>query len=54
MATSVLVAMKITRVILRACDNRAELSALVAIVMVLAIGNFGEVDAAALLFYHGH
>ena len=49
----VLIAMKITRVIVRAYDNRAGLSAFVTIMMVLAIGILAKFDAAALLFHHG-
>jgi hypothetical protein len=33
--------------------QRAEFSAFVAIMMVLAIGILAKFDAAALLFYHG-
>jgi hypothetical protein len=52
---SVLVAMRITKVILRAHDKRAELSAFVTLVMVLAIGTLAKFDAAAaLLFHHRH
>jgi hypothetical protein len=51
----VLVAMKIMKVMLRAYDKRAELFALVTLVMVLAIGTLAKFDAAAaLLFHHGH
>ena len=47
--------MKIMKVMLRAYDKRAELFALVTLVMVLAIGTLAKFDAAAaLLFYHGH
>jgi hypothetical protein len=54
MPTSVLVAMRIMKVILRAYDKRAELSAFVTLVMVLAIGTLAKFDAAALLFHHRH
>jgi hypothetical protein len=50
----VLIAMRITKVILRAYDSRTELSAFVTIMMVLAIGILAKFDAAALLFHHGH
>jgi hypothetical protein len=54
MPTSVLVAMRIMKVILRAYDKRAELSAFVTVVMVLAIGALAKLDAAILLFHRGH
>jgi hypothetical protein len=53
MPTSVLVAMRITKVILRAYDKRAELLAFMTIVMVLAIGTLAKFDAAALVFHQG-
>jgi intracellular septation protein A len=53
MPTTVLVAMRITKVILWAYDKRAELSAFVTVVMVLTIGALTS-DAAILLFHRGH
>ena len=50
----VLVAMRIMKVMLRTYDKRAELSAFLMLVMVLAIGTLAKFDAAALLFHHGH
>jgi intracellular septation protein A len=54
MPTTVLVAMRITKVILWAYDKRAELSACVTVVMVLTIGALTKLDAAILLFHRGH
>jgi hypothetical protein len=48
------VAMRIMKVMLRTYDKRAELSAFLMLVMVLAIGTLAKFDAAALLFHHGH
>ena len=45
--------MKITRVIVRAYDNRSELLAFVTIMMVLASGILAKFDAAVMLFHHG-
>jgi hypothetical protein len=46
--------MRITKVILRAYDKRAELSAFVTVVMVVTIGALTKLDAATLLFHRGH
>jgi hypothetical protein len=50
----VLVAMRIMKVMLRTYDKRAELSAFLMLVIVLAIGTLAKFDAAAVLFHHGH
>jgi hypothetical protein len=42
------------KVILRAYDKRAELSAFLTLVIVLAIGTLAKFDAATLLFHHRH
>jgi hypothetical protein len=50
----VLVAMRTMKVVQRAHDKRAELSAFATLVMVLAIATLAKFDAAAPLFDHGH
>ena len=51
---SVMVTMRIRKIILRALDKQAELSVFVSIVMVLAIGILAKFDAAAPLSYRRH
>jgi hypothetical protein len=45
--------MEITKIISRACDKHSELSALLTILAVLAIGALAKFDAAAFPLFHG-